>query len=54
MTTDKYIVAEQKLTNGKKALHIMKRKHLPIDAIRIGKTKAGMPLFRLSGIAKCW
>ena len=54
MTTDKFIAAEQKLTNGKKALHIMKRKHLPNDAVRIGRTKTGMPLFRLPGVAKCW
>lgn len=54
MATDKYIAAEQKLANGKKRLNIMKRKHLPTDAVRIGKTKTGMPLFRLPGVAKCW
>lgn len=53
MTTDEFITAEQRLPNGKKVLIIMKRKNLPKNATRIGKTKAGIPLFRLKGIAKC-
>jgi len=53
MNPNKFIAAEQKLTNGKKALHIMQYKHLPKDAKRIGRTEAGQPLFRLLGVAKC-
>ena len=53
MDPNKFIAAEQKLTNGKKALHIMKYKHLPKNAQRAGRTKAGQPLFRLPGVAKC-